>query len=430
MSGRRLRVPVEYRSRTDIVVTVVLTVVVLVIVAGTWLLSDSRGTDHDTAGAGGAIAPADPAASVPQQLEEDWQVDSEPADSGEPVTLEGAAVARDGNRVSGLDVDTGTEAWSYERDRDLCGMTGNWRRVISVYKGPKGCGDATSVDAATGEYQDTRSALASDDVRMFRSLDSVGTLSEDRVELWRSDLVRTVEVGHVEVPVDAEAQPFDGCRFTSAQARKDLLAVMMDCGRDDGKRTVSLQEAVPEESGEPVSTHEFTVPADAELVGIAQEAAVIYVHGSGTRATDAEDFEGSRFQVLRNDGEYEQHPAEPSPLMASRAAEGDSDSLFVPSTNDLPHHMTWFDGDKLIGFGPTDLEPRFSVDALGTGAAMAGQLLVPVPDGVGVVDWSDGSVQRTIPVDRGDYDGPVHLRVQGETVIEQRGDTMVGLSQA
>ncbi|MDN5721328.1 MAG: hypothetical protein L0H07_14350, partial [Corynebacterium sp.] len=108
-------------------------------------------------------------------------------------------------------------------------------------------------------------------------------------------------------------------------------------------------------------------------------------------------------------------------------ADGRGDEPFVAATADLPHHMTWFDGERLVGFGPTNLEPRFTVPALGTGAAMDGSLLVPVDDGVAVVDWEDGSVQRTVPVDRGPYDGPVSLRVQGDVVVEQRGDEMVAL---
>lgn len=426
-------------------VAAAIAVVVLLIVAGTWFFSDSRSTSHETARAGDAIAPGVSDAPVPESLTEIWRAESEPSDTGEPVTVEGAAIVRDGNRIAGLDTTDGSEVWSYSRDRELCGMTANWRRVIAVYHGPKGCGDATSLDAATGRYHDTRSALASDDVRMFRSLDSVGVLSTERVELWRSDLVRTVELGHVESPVNVDAQRLDGCQFSSAQARKQLLAVVTDCGREDGKRTVSLQKAVPEESGEPEETHEFTVPADAELVGVAEEAAVIYVHGSGTRARDAEDFQGSRFQVLHTDGGFEQHPADPSSTMAARANGGNggneangangaskpyttSGSLFLPETGDLPHHMTWFDGERLIGFGPTALDPRFSVPAIGTGAALDDRLLVPVSDGVAVVDWSDGTVDRVIPVDRGGWAGPVHLRVQGEVVIEQRGGTMVGLN--
>ncbi|MEY8567429.1 hypothetical protein AALF15_12780 [Corynebacteriaceae bacterium 7-707] len=428
-------VPPERRSRTDLTVTAVITVAVLLLVLGTWFFSDSRGTSHTEAGPGEAVAPPAAAETPPESLQEIWRTRSEapgtpgaPGTSAEPVLVDGTAVVRDGNRVAGVSVEDGHEAWSYSRDRELCGVAGNWGRVVAVYRGPKGCSDVTSLTASTGRYQDTRSSLGSGDVRLFRSLDHVGVLSDDRVELWRSDLVRTVEVGHVEAPVSADAQPLDGCRFTSAQTRKDLLAVLADCDREDGKSTVSLQVADPDESGEPEVTHEFTVPPDAELVGVAQEAAVIYVHGDGRRAADADDFSGSRFQVLHTDGSFEQHPADPSPALA-HLADGRGDDPFVPATGDLPHHMTWFNGERLVGFGPTNLEPRFSVPALGPGAAMAGSLLVPVPGGVAVVDWDTGDVERTVPVDRGDYDGPVTLRVQGDVVVEQRGDDMVALRQ-
>ncbi|WP_145943309.1 Rv3212 family protein [Corynebacterium glyciniphilum] len=424
----RGRVPSEQRSRTDLVVTALITAAVLVLVLGTWFFSDSRGTSHTEAGPGEAVAPPSAPDAPPESLDELWRAHSLPSDSGEPVLVDGTAVLRDGNRVSGVSADDGSEAWSYSRDRELCGVSGNWGRVVAVYRGPKGCSDVTSLTASTGRYQDTRSALGSSDARFFRSLDHIGVISDDRVELWRSDLVRTVETGHVEAPVKAGVQPLDGCRFTSAQTRKDLLAVLADCDREDGKGTVSLQVADPEESSEPETTHEFTVPPDAELVGIAQEAAVIYVHGNGRRAADSDDYAGSRFQVLHSDGSFEQHPADPSPTLA-HLAEGRGDDPFTAATGDLPHHMTWFNGERLIGFGPTDLEPRFSVPALGTGAAMAGSLLVPVPEGVAVVDWDTGSVERTVPVDRGAYDGPVSLRVQGDVIVEQRGDEMVALRQ-
>jgi hypothetical protein len=59
---------------------------------------------------------------------------------------------------------------------------------------------------------------------------------------------------------------------------------------------------------------------------------------------------------------------------------------------------------------------------------MGERLLLPVTGGIAVVDWADGKTEKVIPVDRGDWTGPVTLRVQGSTVIEQRGATIVGLT--
>lgn len=431
MTPLRSTAPVEQRSRADLTATVVVIVAVALLVGGTWLFSDARGTSHTEAGAGESVAPLTAPDDPPQALEELWRADSTPSATGEPLVVDGTAVVSDPgeqSRISGRDVTTGTEAWSYERSRELCGVTGNWGRVVAVYRGPKGCGEVTSLSASTGQYQDTRSALAGEDVELFRSLDHVGAVSDDRAELWRSDLVRTVEVGHVEVPVTPDAQPLDGCRFGSALTRTDLLALVTDCDRDDGKATASLQVASPEESDEPELTHEFTVPADALLVGVAQQAAVIYVQGNGTRAVDTDDYDGSRYQVLHTDGHFEQYPADPSPVAGGRS-DDHADGPFVPETADLPHHMTWFDGERLVAFGPTGLEPQFTVPALGTGAETGGRLLAPVAEGVAVVNWSNGVVERTIPVDRGDHSGPVTLRVHGDVIVEQRGDEMVALRQ-
>lgn len=433
MSRRPPVPPPERRTRTDLTVTAGLTVAALALVGGTWLFSDARGTGHTVAAPGDAVAPVSSAdLPVPASVTETWRTTTDPATGPGPLTLDGVVVRTDGGRVSGLDAVDGHEVWSYSRDRELCGVTGGWSRIVTVYRGPKGCGDATSLDVATGHYADTRSALADGDVRTFRSLDHVGLLGPDRVELWRSDLVRTVEVGHQETPVDPEAQPTDGCRFSSALTRKKVLAVAMGCpGDTDGDRTVSLLNADPEDAGEPETTHDFTVPAGSELVAVGQDAALVYVPGDGVRAVDPDDTTGSRFQVLRTDGSYDQYPADPAPLLDPAAREnagGSADTLFSPQTSDLPHHMTWFDGERVVAFGPSDLSPRFSVPALGTGAAMGDRLLLPVADGIAVVDWSDGRTEKVLPVDRGDWSGPVTLQVQGDVVVEQRGGTLVGLT--
>lgn len=441
MTRRTSAPPPERRTRTDLAVTAGLTVATLLVAGGTWLFSDAHGTDHTVAAPGDAVAPAASTdLPVPASVTEAWRTTTDPATAPEPLTMDGAVVRTDGDRVSVLDAADGHEVWSYSRDRALCGVTGGWSRVVAVYRGPKGCGEATSFEVATGRYVDTRSALADDDVRTFRSLDHVGLLGTDRVELWRSDLVRTVEVGHQEVTVNPGVQPTDGCRFSSALTRKKVLAVTTECpGDTDGDRTVQLLDADPEDAGEPETTHDFTVPAGSELVAVGQDAALIYVPGTGVRASDADDRTGSRFQVLRTDGSFEQYPADPAPLLDPATRQDAADAgpagagtgpLFSPQTADLPHHMTWFDGTRVVAFGPSDLSPRFSVPALGTGAAMGGRLLLPVTGGIAVVDWTDGHTEKVVPVDRGDWTGPVTLRVQGDVIVEQRGGTLVGLTAA
>lgn len=64
---------------------------------------------------------------------------------------------------------------------------------------------------------------------------------------------------------------------------------------------------------------------------------------------------------------------------------------------------------------------------MGTGVAAGGRLLVPVVEGIAVVNWETGETENTIPVDRGDHVGMVTLGVAGETVVEKRGDRLYGL---
>jgi hypothetical protein len=410
--------PPERRTRVDLAVTAVIAVIVLAVAVGTWYLSEARNTDHTTA-VGTHGTPPTEAGAPPASLTERWHAHST---TTSPVVLDGMVVATDDHTVTALDSATGDEAWHYTRDRQLCGATAGWSRVLAVYRGREGCGEVTSFSIGTGEYVDTRSGPGPDapsHADIFRSLDHVGLLSDNRVELWRSDLVRTVESGDTGVLANPGTQPTAGCRYVGALTRKDLLATTMDCPDRSG-RLVSLQEADPDEAAEPAVLHDFSVPDGSELVAVAQQAALIYVPGGG------EGGDGARFQVLRTDGSYDEYPAD-GPAADLDGSTTDN-GLFVPETSDLPHHMTWFDGHQVTGFGPDNLDPRFRVTALGTGADMGGRLLVPVDGGIAVVDWENGAVERTLPVDRGGYTGPVSLRVQGSTVIEQRGDELVGLS--
>jgi hypothetical protein len=95
--------------------------------------------------------------------------------------------------------------------------------------------------------------------------------------------------------------------------------------------------------------------------------------------------------------------------------------------------VTWWTGDALIVFESTNLTQRYTIAAgettapMGPGVMMAGQLLVPVTDGIGVYDPLSGANNRYIPVNRPPSRSPVIPAVSGSRVFEQRGDTVVAL---
>ena len=116
------------------------------------------------------------------------------------------------------------------------------------------------------------------------------------------------------------------------------------------------------------------------------DRAVIYAPGNGTRAKDENDNEGSRFQVLDKEGDFQQFPADPAPLLDPQQRNG---TLFRAQTADSAHLMSWFDGSRVVTFTPSTMEPAFQVGgAIGPATPMGGRLLVPTTQGVAVVDLS------------------------------------------
>lgn len=89
--------------------------------------------------------------------------------------------------------------------------------------------------------------------------------------------------------------------------------------------------------------------------------------------------------------------------------------------------LTWWSGTETVALGGDDLVPRWTLPGTtGTGAAMAGALLLPVRDALAVVEPATGAVQGRIPVVR-DEAGVVNVAVAGTSVLEQRGPQVVVL---
>lgn len=441
------------RARNWIAVLLIVAVVAAV-VGWTWWRAPARGVDHVQSHV--PFVPAPAIDFVPGGVEELWRADA-PMSTG-PFTVDGLALAATGNGVSALNPATGEEFWSYHRDADLCAAMVSQGRVVTVFRGPAGCGEVTSLDAADGSYAATRRGLAPDDVEPVRSNNRAGIRHADMVELWRDDLVRTIEYGTVEASPEPNLQPHPGCSVVDAMTRVDLLAVVNDC--PDGHRLV-LQDVTPDESRSPELHADVELPGPARLVAIATERAAVLMDGEIV----VYDIEGRRGPTYSPDtfvpeqaagdelppppeppvepGPEEAGPEDPGAATPGPAPEPAPEPLPLPDVvpddrdgtmpapiiGDLPHHMTWFTGSELILMNPDDLSVHFTVPgALGPGIGVAGRILVPVEDGILVVDWSDGSHGHVIPVDRsGSPDGPVTLSVAGATLVEKRGDQLVGL---
>lgn len=341
--------------------------------------------------------------AAPRSVTEVWSAPSDPL-TLRPVVSGGLVISPQGHTLEAKDPATGAVVWTYTRtDVPLCTLMSAWDKVVAVYRSNLGCGDVVAINAASGEYSDTRSAIAPEEITPISSSDVVGFVADNRVELWRYDMVRTVEYGHVEARQVGEEQPGATCHFTSALSRGELLATVDLC---EGTYWLRLQKTTPEDSRKPEIIAETQLGSSpAHVVAVSKESAAVYVAGHTPRVLSFD----------KNAVNISEFPAPtPAQLMTAQA--------------DLPHNMSWFDGSRLYLFDPTKLKVTHVIEGvLGTGVATGTELLVPTNEGYLQVFPGTGSKGRTIPIDRGGYAGPVGLSRAGDTLLEQRGDTLVAL---
>lgn len=406
------------RSKKDIIATVTLSAVAMLGIGTVWATAPVRHAELTPAQQ--AYASPGTLAAAPQALRPVWtQSAAQVPGVARPVVVDGLVVTASGGDVHAIDPATGKTVWSYSRDLDVCSLAASFGSVVATYRNPAGCGDVTQIDAKTGTYKATRSAPNSKDVRPISSNDRVGTVSTERAELWRSDLVRTVEYGDKTEKQEPNTQPHEDCTISSALTRKELFAVTESCPGQPNNTMLRLQSASPEDSRKPKIKADVAIPGtDAALIAIGQAAAAVYVPSTPPRliAYDDQGKEKARLDVKE------------SPLATQFASHSEGE-VFAPETSDLPHHMTWFDGQRLYLLNPATLAAEIIFEgALGTGVAIGQRVVFPVEGGLAVGDWATGTIERTIPVDRQGYRGPVSLAVAGTTLVEKRGDTLVGLA--
>ncbi len=397
----------ERRTRLDVAVAAIITIVVAVAVTVIWIRSDARGTTSVTADT--PAREAGTAASVPETLDQVWRADS-PVTTA-PIVAGGAVVTADGGTVTGHDPLTGDELWRYQRDMPLCGAIGAWNTVVTVYRDQRGCSQVTQLDGATGERKAQRSSDADEEVTLSYDGTYVVSRGPERMEMWRSDLVRTLEFGRVDAPINPGKQPRTGCELSSAAAGGTRLSVLMRCPGEAGDR-LSVLDAVPKDNQEPKEFGSNLIGAagapGARLIAASGDRTAVYLPPGPTSGPRIAVYDGTA-------GEIASYPlAGPVSPDATAARNG---GVF-----------TWWTGTELIALSTSELAPRWTMSgALGPGAIMAGSLLVPVPDGVAVLDPATGVEHRRIPVTRDTADTPIATSVVGDVVLEQRGDEAVAL---
>jgi len=405
----------ERRERRDLLAAVAIVVVVAVAAGITWWRSDARATTSTVAT---APVPAMAAAnSVPTTLRPLWSAAS--AATTAPVVVAGVAVSADAATVTGRDPLSGAMSWTYRRNLALCAVAGQWGFAVALYRDSGGCRQVTALQGASGARGPQRNSSADTAVALVGDGTYLTSLGSTRLELWRSDLVRTLEYGRVDTPVTPGAQPRSGCTLRSAGSVPTRLAVLESCP-GEGTDRLTLLKPAPADATRPEQQGSVLTPsAGARLLAVTQQGQALLVTGpTGTPEIARYDASG----VLT--GQF------PLPLTANDL--GAPGALAVPVSVATGSVIAVSVGTAIIALNSADLTPRWTTTGvLGAGTVVAATVLVPTPGAITALDPATGAMSARIAVDRGGYDpakdGPLSLAAAGPVILEQRGSTLVAL---
>lgn len=397
---------IERRTRGDLIAVAAIVIAVLAAATLVWWTSPERATTSITAAAGENASPAD-AVAVPDALTQAWREPS--AATASPIALGATAVTADGNAVVGRDYETGEQKWLYERDIPLCGVVGAWDMAISVYRTSNGCSDVTALKGDTGARGPQRTSNNDDHISLRSNSTFVTAFGPTRLESWRNDLVRTLEYGRVDAPVNPGFQPRTGCELRSAATSPQRVAVLERCPDESGERLTSLK---PD-------------PADATKPEVA--GSLILFHGDqpveGARVL-ATTGDRTAVLVLAPEPTIVIYDALGATLMQTPLPPDALKSAVVQNTLGpaIPAGpiLTFWTGSATVALNSSTLETLWTrPGTLGVGAMMAGKLLLPVAGGIAVADPWTGIGAQVIPVAREDGAGEVSTSVIGTVVLEQ-----------
>ncbi|WP_067659756.1 Rv3212 family protein [Nocardia harenae] len=397
----------ERQTRADLMTAAGIAALVLLAVLVVWVNSGARQTESATAAT--TLAPPPAAGTVPAALRELWQA---PDPVSTRVLVAGAVlITGEGGTVTGRDATSGAELWHYRRDLPLCGLETQFGTVIATYRDDRGCSETTMLAADTGARRTARSSYADGEIRL--TVDGTYTLAsgDRRLEVWRSDLVRTLEYGYVDAPVNVKTQPRRDCELRSAVSSASRLAVLERCPGDASTRLTVLDPApkdntVPEEFGSRVLTSPGADAPGARVLAVTENRILVALPGGpGPDGTAA----APRLEVYDGTGNGVTTHELSSPLADSATLTRIGSAALL------------FTGNSVIALNVSSFDPLWvAPEAIGSPATMAGRLLLPAPGAILVLDPLTGEVLGRIPVDRGAGTGPVALAVSGSTVLELR----------
>ncbi|WP_459547698.1 Rv3212 family protein [Nocardia sp. X0981] len=401
----------ERRTRADIVTAAAIAVFVVIAVIVSWATSDVAGTESIVADQPARV-PRN-ATKLPTELREVWRAADTAA--ARALTSEGVAVTAADGTVTGRDPGTGEQRWRYTRDIPLCGVEAQFGMVVAVYRTERGCSETTMLSGADGRRRTARSSYMDDRVRLSVDGTYVVAQGPERLEVWRSDLVRTLEYGYVDARENWKTQPRRGCALQSAASSPSRLVVLERCPDEPANRLSVLAPApkddnVPEEYGSRILEGPGADSPEARVIAVSDNRIAVYQPGAESSAPRLTIFD-----------------AKGKPLVVQELSAPLAETTTTTRTASA---FLIFTGNSVIALQASTFEPMWTAaDALGAPVPMAGKLLMPVAGALAALDPATGSEITRIPVARPDYGGgPISLGVLGNTVLEQRDGRLVALA--
>jgi len=477
------------RRRIDRVVAGGIALVVLAVAAVIYLTSDVRATTGVT----GPELPA-PAApeSIPSTLTQKWTLPTDPT-VGAVASPYGVVVTAQGTAAVAHDAVTGERRWSYDRgDEQLCaigsgdtdapGVTvrGKVRGVMVVSNKNGYCSQMMLLDPVTGDRHYYRTSPNQAGGALVFGGPYAGWLGPSLVELWRDDLVRTIQYGDLPAPPKPNAT-HTGCSFTDMIIDDQQFATVEHCAADadaagDTARVVlnwTTPDSAPDKpDDQDVFKHAARAEIDtgssaARLVGITADrvavlvadpepAVVLYdtagaevgrtpvdvpaqaivaadrlTEAGGTTPTPSVRDGGLRLSVVGEsliavDQQSATVTSNPTPTTTADLAATAEPPTPGVLASDLPGSDSGAVTEQI-----QDLSVAWTRSGvLGLPAPVGEQVLLPVTGGLAAVASANGNpgiVPAVVAVDRGGYTGRVDVTAVGSMIIETRGDQVVGL---
>ena len=487
--------PPSRRRLLDRVLAAVLAVVVTVVGLLVYRSSDIRNAQLTVSastaptGAWAAASIPSPTTSLPDSLAQKWVVATDPA-LGAVVSASGVVVTADQHAVTAHDAVTGLVRWSYARsNRDVCAVgsgdvgpadmqtQSSVPGIVTVFDENGFCSQVTTFDPVDGARGKVRTSPNEVGGSLVFGGPYAGWLGATRLEVWRYDLVRTIQYGdEADPPKSGESRL--GCTFTDLALAANQFATVEHCPAESRTARVVINFDDPNAvTGHPDGYDTFehkprvdidTRAAAARIVGITADRVAVLVSGPTPAIVvyDAAGTETSRTPVdvpaaAIAAADAVSRPARVTPAVATAdqrfsligdyvvavsmptvRAVAPRTSFPATSTTTSSSGITGALGQSAAPSSPAEVDVAdlrldwVSAGALGLPATVGQNVLLPTARGLAVLDATQGpgalgaSAARTIPVDRTGYAGRVDASAVGTMIIEHRGSSVVGLGRS